>query len=88
MVLAVITSTWQHMQVYKKWEINTDTLRSLFIGGEKFQICPSYTWGDCKVTQPVFKYLLMVAVQYNLIGLLNTQYHCDCTGAHTGHIML
>jgi hypothetical protein len=40
-----------------------------------------------KVMQPILKYLLMVAIQYNLTGLINTQYHCDYTRAHTGHIM-
>jgi hypothetical protein len=28
--------------------------------------------GDKKVTQPLLKYLLMVEIQYNLIGLINT----------------
>jgi hypothetical protein len=44
--------------------------------------------GDRKVTQPILKYLLMIAIQYNSTGLINTQYHCDYTRAHTGHIML
>jgi hypothetical protein len=30
----------------------------------------------------------MVAVQYNSIGLINTQYLCDYTRAHSGHVML
>jgi hypothetical protein len=33
-------------------------------------------------------YLLMVAIQYNSIGLINTQYRCDYTRAHAGHVML
>jgi hypothetical protein len=44
--------------------------------------------GDRKVTQPILKYLLMVTIQYNSIGLINTQYRCDDTRAHTGHAML
>jgi hypothetical protein len=44
--------------------------------------------GDRKVTQPILKYLFMVAVQYNSVGFLNTQYRCDYTRAHAGHIML
>jgi hypothetical protein len=43
---------------------------------------------DLKVTQHILKYLLMVATEYNSIGLINTQYHCDYTRAHAGHIML
>jgi hypothetical protein len=31
-----------------------------------------YIQGDRKVTQPILKYSLVVAVQYNLIGLINT----------------
>jgi hypothetical protein len=34
------------------------------------------------------RYLLTVAVQYNSIGLINTQYRCDYTGTHAGHVML
>jgi hypothetical protein len=30
----------------------------------------------------------MVAIQYNSIGLINTQYYCDCTRAHADHVML
>jgi hypothetical protein len=44
--------------------------------------------GDQKVTQSILKYLLMVAIQCNSIGLINTQYHCDYTRTHTGHVML
>jgi hypothetical protein len=40
-----------------------------------------------KVTQPI-KYLFVVEIQYNMIGLISTQYHCDYTRAHAGHIML
>jgi hypothetical protein len=43
---------------------------------------------DRKVTQPTLKYLLMVAIQYSSIGLINTQYRCNYTRAHAGHIML
>jgi hypothetical protein len=44
---------------------------------------------DQKVMQPVlYKHLLMVAIQYNSIGLINTRYHCDYTRAHAGHVML
>jgi ABC-type transport system involved in Fe-S cluster assembly fused permease/ATPase subunit len=32
---------------------------------------------DRKVTQHILKYLLMFAIQYNSIGLINTQYRCD-----------
>jgi hypothetical protein len=41
-----------------------------------------------KGTQPTLKYLLMVAIQYNSIGLTNTQYRCDYTRAHAGHVIL
>jgi hypothetical protein len=41
-----------------------------------------------KVTQPILKYLLLVAIQYNSTGLINTQYHRDYTRAHAGHVML
>jgi hypothetical protein len=34
------------------------------------------------------KYLLMVAIQYNSIGLINTQCRCDYTRARAGHVML
>jgi hypothetical protein len=44
--------------------------------------------GDRKVTQPILKYLLTVAIQYNSTGLINTQYRCDYTRAHAGHVML
>jgi hypothetical protein len=30
----------------------------------------------------------MFAIQYNSIGLINTQYRCDYTRAHAGHVML
>jgi hypothetical protein len=43
---------------------------------------------DWKVTQPILKYLLMVVIQYNLIGLINTLNCCDCEKAHAGHVML
>jgi hypothetical protein len=43
---------------------------------------------DRKVTPPIIKYLLMVAIQYNWIELVNTQYRCDYTRAHAGHVML
>jgi hypothetical protein len=43
---------------------------------------------DRKVMQPILKYLLVVAIQYNSIGLINTQYRCDYTRAHAGHVML
>jgi hypothetical protein len=43
---------------------------------------------DQKVTQPILKYLLMVAVQYISIGLINTQYRCDYTRALSDHNML
>jgi hypothetical protein len=33
--------------------------------------------GDQKIIQPILKYLLMVAIHYNSIGLINTQYRCD-----------
>jgi hypothetical protein len=43
---------------------------------------------DRKVTQLILKYLLMVAIQYNSTEFLNTQYRCDYTRAHAGHVML
>jgi hypothetical protein len=43
---------------------------------------------DRKVTQPILKYLLMVTIQYNSNWLINTQYRCDYTKAHAGHVML
>jgi hypothetical protein len=45
-------------------------------------------WDNQKVTQPVFKYILMAAIQYDLIRLKNTQYHCDYIRVHAGHVML
>jgi hypothetical protein len=44
--------------------------------------------GDQKVTQPILKYLLMVAIQDTLIGLINTQYLSDYVRFHAGHSML
>jgi hypothetical protein len=41
-----------------------------------------------KVTQPVLKYLLMVAVQHNSTGLINTQYRSDYARSHAGHVVL
>jgi hypothetical protein len=42
--------------------------------------------GDWKVTQPKLKYLLMVAIQYNLIGLIHTTllwlYKIPCKSRH------
>jgi hypothetical protein len=32
---------------------------------------------DRKVTQPILKYFLIVIIQYNFIGLINTQYRRD-----------
>jgi hypothetical protein len=49
------------------------------------QECVTLIQSEWKVTQPTFKYLLMVAIQYNLIGLINTQYRCDYTTALAGH---
>jgi hypothetical protein len=43
---------------------------------------------DRKVTQPILKYLLMVEIQYTSIGLIHTQYRCDFSRAHAGHVML
>jgi hypothetical protein len=43
---------------------------------------------DREVRQPILKYLLTVAIQYNSIGLINTLYRCDYTTAHAGHVML
>jgi hypothetical protein len=37
--------------------------------------------------QPILKYLLMVAIQHNSTGLINTQYHCDYTRAHAGRVL-
>jgi CO dehydrogenase/acetyl-CoA synthase delta subunit len=48
----------------------------------------SYLQSDRRLVQSLFKYLLMVAIQYNSIELTNTQYHCDYTSAHAGHVML
>jgi hypothetical protein len=44
--------------------------------------------GDQKVTQPILKYSLIVTIQYNPIGLTNTQYRCDYIRALAGHVML
>jgi hypothetical protein len=44
--------------------------------------------GDRKLTQPILKYLLMVAIPYNWIGVINAQNRCDYTRAHAGHDML
>jgi hypothetical protein len=30
----------------------------------------------------------MIVIQYNSTGLINTQYRCDYTRAHAGHVML
>jgi hypothetical protein len=43
---------------------------------------------DRKVTQSILKYLLMFAIQYNSTELINTQYRCDYTRAHAGHVIL
>jgi hypothetical protein len=43
---------------------------------------------DRKVTQSILKYLLLVAIKYNSIWLINTQYRCDYTRAHAGYVML
>jgi hypothetical protein len=32
--------------------------------------------------------VFIVAIQYSLIGVMNTQYHCDYFRAYIGHIML
>jgi hypothetical protein len=45
-------------------------------------IIPHIAQGDRKVTQPILKYLLMVAIQYSSTELINTQYRCDCTRFH------
>jgi hypothetical protein len=39
-------------------------------------------------TQPILKHLLMVAIQYSSIILINTQYRCGYTRAHAVHVML
>jgi hypothetical protein len=44
--------------------------------------------GDRKVMQTILQYLLMVAIQYNSTGLINTQCHCDYTRDHAGHVIL
>jgi hypothetical protein len=44
--------------------------------------------GDRNVTQHMLKYLLKAAIQYNSTGLINTQYRCEYTRAHAGHVML
>jgi hypothetical protein len=36
----------------------------------------------------ILKFLLIVAIQYNSIGLINIQYRCDYTRAHAGHVVL
>jgi hypothetical protein len=51
-------------------------------------VAATYIQDDRKFTQTILKYLLMVAIQYNSIGLKNTQYRCDYTRAHAGHVML
>jgi hypothetical protein len=55
--------------------------------GHIYKLCV-YIQGDRKVMQPILKYILMVAIQYNSIGLIKTQYRCDYTRAHAGHVML
>jgi hypothetical protein len=50
------------------------------VNGCKYIDCFYTGWS--KVMQPILKYWLMVAIQYNLIGLINTQYRCDYTIAH------
>jgi hypothetical protein len=37
--------------------------------------------------QPTQKYLLLVAIRYYSILLLNTHYRCDYATAHAGHVM-
>jgi hypothetical protein len=43
---------------------------------------------DGKVTQPILKCLLMVAIQYISIGSINTQYRCDYIRSYAGYVML
>jgi hypothetical protein len=43
---------------------------------------------DRKVTQPKLKYSQIFSMQYSSIGLINTQYRCDYTRAHAGHVMM
>jgi hypothetical protein len=42
--------------------------------------------GDRIVAQHVLKHLLMFAILYHSIGLINTQYRYDYTRAHTGQL--
>jgi hypothetical protein len=35
--------------------------------------------GDWKVIHPTLKYLLVAAIQFGMVGLINIQYHCDYT---------
>jgi hypothetical protein len=44
--------------------------------------------GDREVTQPILKYLLIAAIQFNSILLTDPQYRCNCATAHAGHVML
>jgi hypothetical protein len=43
---------------------------------------------DQRVIQSILKYLLVVAIQCNLIGLINTDYQCDHTRGRAGHVVL
>jgi hypothetical protein len=43
---------------------------------------------DREITQPILKYLLMIAFNYVAIGLINIKYLSDYTRAHAGHVML
>jgi hypothetical protein len=54
----------------------------------RFSRNTSQVQDDRKVTQPILKYLLMFSIQYNSIGLINTQYRCNYTRAHAGYVML
>jgi hypothetical protein len=53
----------------------------------RFEPVMSLVQVNRKVTQPILKYLLIVAIQYNSIELINTQYRSDYTRAHVGHVM-
>jgi hypothetical protein len=75
-------------QIVKKFPAFIKSKRALLCSQEPATGPFSELQSDRKVMQPILKYLLMVAIIYNSIGLINTQYRCDSTRAHAGHVML
>jgi hypothetical protein len=41
---------------------------------------------DREVIQPMLEHLLMIVIRYSSTALINTQYRCDHTRSHAGHV--